>query len=102
MKALWITLALVMMPLSVWAWDDLYANDGSYMGNTNPNQFDANSVNNPYGQYGNPYSQQSTHNPYGQYGSTYSPSSPNNPYAAPATAVPQYGGPTRQYGGWKR
>lgn len=60
---------------------DIYANDGTYLGNTSNNQFDPNSINNPYGQYGSQYSPKSIRNPYGQYGSQYSPTSPNNPYA---------------------
>ena len=57
---------------------------GKYLGNLNGNQYDPNSVNNPYGQYGSRYSPDSINNPYGQYGSRYSPDSPNNPYAAPS------------------
>ena len=41
---------------------------GKYLGNLNGNQYDPNSVNNPYG----------------QYGSRYSPDSINNPYAVPS------------------
>ena len=38
-----------------------------------------NSISNPYGQYGNPYSPDSIKNPYGA-GNPYSTSSPYNPY----------------------
>ncbi len=65
---------------------DLYANDGTYLGNTG-NQYDTNSINNPYGRYGSKYSNDSVNNPYGNYGSKYSNNSPNNPYAKPAKAV---------------
>lgn len=41
----------------------LYYN-GKYMGNLNDNRYDDNSVSNPYGRYGNPYSQDSINNPY--------------------------------------
>jgi len=58
----------------------LYAPDGTYLGNLNTNQFDPNSVSNPYGQYGSPYSVDSINNPYGQYGSPYSPNSARNPF----------------------
>ena len=65
---------------------DLYANDGTYLGNTG-NQYDSNSVNNPYGKYGSQYSQDSINNQYGRYGSQYSNTSPNNPYADNGRAV---------------
>jgi hypothetical protein len=58
----------------------IYAPDGTYLGNLNTNQFDPNSVSNPYGQYGSPYSADSINNPYGQYGSPYSPNSARNPF----------------------
>ena len=48
-------------------------------GNLNSNQYDPNSVANPYGRYGSPYSQDSINNPYKQ-GSPYRQDSPNNPY----------------------
>ena len=59
----------------------IYAPDGTYLGNLNSNQYDPNSVSNPYGQYGSRYSPNSINNPYGQYGSPYSPNSVRNPYA---------------------
>ncbi|MFN4168119.1 MAG: hypothetical protein ACK4HD_07430 [Pannonibacter phragmitetus] len=55
--------------------------NGQYLGNLSNNQYDPNSISNPYGQYGSPYSPNSVNNPYGQYGSPYSPNSANNPYA---------------------
>lgn len=55
--------------------------DGKYLGNLSANQYDPNSVSNPYGQYGSPYSPDSINNPYGRYGSPYSNESANNPYA---------------------
>lgn len=55
-----------------------------YIGNYNTNQYDPNSVNNPYGTYGSPYSSKSINNPYGIYGSRYSNKSANNPYATDA------------------
>src|SRR5215469_15496089 len=58
----------------------LYDSQGGYHGNLNANQFDPNSVANPFGQYGSPYSPNSITNPYGAYGSPYSPQSPSNPY----------------------
>jgi hypothetical protein len=59
----------------------IVAPDGTYLGNLNSNQYDPNSVSNPYGRYGNPYSPDSINNPYGQYGNPYSPNSVTNPYA---------------------
>lgn len=41
----------------------IYEN-GRYMGNLNGNQYDPNSVSNPYGRYGSPYSPDSINNPY--------------------------------------
>ena len=64
----------------------LVSPDGQYVGNLNSNQYDPNSVANPYGQYGSPYSPNSINNPYGQYGSPYSPYSANNPYATGNTS----------------
>ena len=81
---------------------DLYANDGSYLGNTSSNMYDSNSINNPYGQYGSQYSQASIRNSYGSYGSQYSSTSPNNSFALPGTAVPQYGGLSKPFGGSSR
>ncbi|MEG1542849.1 MAG: hypothetical protein RR353_04780 [Victivallaceae bacterium] len=52
----------------------------TYIGNYNTNQYDSNSVNNPYGRYGSKYSSESINNPYGRYGSKYSSESINNPY----------------------
>lgn len=52
-----------------------------YLGNTNQNQYDPNSVNNKYGTYGSQYGQDSINNPYGTYGSQYSNNSSRNPYA---------------------
>lgn len=94
------TLLLLCGPSSAQV-QDLYANDGTYLGNTG-SQYDANSVNNPYGKYGSQYSPNSINNQYGQYGSQYSMTSPNDRYAAPGVAVPQTGGVRRQFGGWSR
>lgn len=64
---------------------------GRYLGNLNSNQFDPDSVSNPFGRYGSKFSPDSVNNPYGQYGSPYSPYSARNPYAtqAPAIVTPQ-------------
>ena len=54
--------------------------NGEYLGNLNSNEFDPNSVANPYGRYGSPYSKDSINNEYGRYGSPYSPDSATNPF----------------------
>ncbi len=76
----------------------IYANDGTYLGNTG-NQYDSDSIHNPYGKYGSQYSSQSINNPYGSYGSQYSTTSPNNQYAAPGYSVSPYGNDRRRFGG---
>lgn len=60
---------------------------GQYLGNLSSNQYDPNSVSNPYGRYGSKYSPDSINNPYGQYGSKYSNDSPNNPYGSNAPVI---------------
>lgn len=67
----------------------LVSPDGTFLGNLNNNQYDPNSVSNPYGRYGSQYSPDSINNPYGQYGSQYSNKSPNNPYATQAPMIIQ-------------
>jgi hypothetical protein len=57
----------------------LYDSQGQFRGNLNANQFDPNSVANPYGQYGSQYSPNSINNPYGA-GSQFRQDSPTNPY----------------------
>ena len=82
MKKVLIVIAMAMallVPPLVLA-QSIYAPDGTYLGNLNRNQYDPNSVSNPFGRYGSQYSPDSINNPYGRYGSPYSPHSPNNPY----------------------
>jgi len=57
----------------------LYDSQGNYHGNLNSNQFDPNSVANPYGRYGSRFSPDSINNPFGA-GSRFSPDSPDNPF----------------------
>ena len=57
----------------------LYSPNGTYLGNFNSNQYDPNSISNPYGKYGSSYSPNSVNNPYGQYGNPDS-SQYSNPY----------------------
>ena len=60
---------------------------GQYLGTLSANQYDPNSISNPYGRYGSPYQSDSVNNPYGRYGSPYSNQSANNPYATEAPIV---------------
>ena len=52
----------------------------SYLGNLNSNRYDPNSLSNPYGA-GSVYKKDGLNNPYGQYGSPYSNKSSNNKFA---------------------
>ncbi len=65
----------------------LLANDGQYLGKLSLNNFDAESISNPYGYYGNQYSATSIFNKYGTYGSQYSSLSPFNPYTSTPPAI---------------
>jgi hypothetical protein len=60
----------------------IYAQDGTYLGRLNANRYDPESVSNPYGQYGSPYSGTSINNPFSSYGSPYSSYSARNPYTS--------------------
>ena len=51
-----------------------------FIGNLNTNQFDPDSVNNPFGHYGSEFGQYSIHNKFGRYGNEYSQYSATNPY----------------------
>ncbi len=57
----------------------LYDSEGNFRGNLNGNEYDPDSISNPYGRYGSEYSNDSINNPYGA-GSEYLDDSPNNPY----------------------
>ena len=54
-----------------WNSPQIYSPNGQYLGNLNNNQFDPNSVSNPYGRYGNPYGN-TVNNPYSQHGNPFS------------------------------
>jgi len=71
----------------------IVARDGTYLGNLSANRFDPNSVSNPWGQFGSPYSPTSINNKFSPWGSPYSPVSVNNPFttSAPVIVVPGYG-----------
>ena len=57
----------------------LYDDAGEFRGVLNGNRFDPNSVANPYGRYGSPYSADSINNAFGA-GSPFGADSPNNPF----------------------
>ena len=91
-RLIWFVLVLTLLGhIAIWrAYAQapcLYADDGTFLG-CYSNEYDPNSINNPYGQYGSEYSPDSVNNPYGQYGSEYSPTSPNNPYATSPVIIP--------------
>jgi hypothetical protein len=50
----------------------IYAPDGKYLGNLNENQFDPNSIANPFGRYGSQFSPDSVNNQFGTYGNPFS------------------------------
>jgi hypothetical protein len=63
-----------------------------FLGHLNTDAYDPDSVNNPYGLYGDPYSALCIYNEYGRYGSPYSDYSVSNPYATRAPRLyDQYG-----------
>ncbi len=63
---------------------------GKYLGTLSNNQYDPDSVSNPYGRYGSEYSSDSINNPYGKYGSPYGTDSANNPYATNPPKIINY------------
>ena len=56
---------------------------GTYLGQWSTNEFDPDSINNPFGA-GNKFSPNSINNEFGKYGSEFSPNSPRNPFATDA------------------
>lgn len=60
----------------------IFAKEGRvFLGCTNCDKYDSDSLNNKYGDYGSSYSRLSIHNAYGDYGSRYSDTSACNPNA---------------------
>lgn len=53
-----------------------------YLGKLVTNEYDTDSIWNPYGEYGSKYESNSIWNPYGEYGSKYSTKSPFNAYTS--------------------
>lgn len=70
----------------------LYSPSGQYLGNLNNNQFDPNSVSNPYGRYGSKYSPDSINNQFGEHGSRFGSDSVNNPFGS-TNGAPTIKGP---------
>lgn len=58
-----------------------------YLGCINCNSYDANSIWNVYGAYGNSYNSNSIWNEYGTYGNQYSSYSPWNSYSSNAPVI---------------
>lgn len=59
----------------------LYAADNVLLGKINRDPYDAESITNQYGEYGNPYSGKSIFNEYSTYGNPYSALSPYNEFS---------------------
>ena len=76
-----LTVLALMLATQVFAAPPKIYHNGKYLGYFSANEYDPDSVNNPYGRYGSKYSPGRVNNPYGRYGSKYSSDSPNNPYA---------------------
>ena len=66
-----LTVLFVLIPFTIHA---------EYLGNLSANEYDPNSIANPFGA-GSPYSSNSVTNEFGMYGSPYSSQSATNPYA---------------------
>jgi len=82
MKRIILAAVLATMALPALAQSPrVYAPDGTYLGNLNSNQFDPNSVSNPFGRYGSEFSSDSINNRFGRYGSEFSSEGVRNPYA---------------------
>lgn len=60
----------------------LYAQDGTFLGNINSNQFDTDSIANEFGKYGSEFQTKSIFNEFGTYGSKFSQYSPFNEFAS--------------------
>jgi|SRR5882672_8906917 len=69
-----LTSLLVLIPCTVHA---------EYLGNLSANEFDPNSITNPFGA-GNPFSSNSVTNEFGRFGNPFSNQSAINPYATDA------------------
>ncbi len=80
MKTIIATLAILAATSGAQAYDfrtganspKIIAPDGRFVGNLNNNEFDPNSIANPFGKYGSEFSPDSVNNPFGQYGNPFS------------------------------
>jgi hypothetical protein len=57
----------------------LYDGQGHYRGRSSANPYDPDSISNPHGRFGNPFSSESIHNPFGA-GNPWRADSPTNPW----------------------
>lgn len=74
---------LVSNPISILDGEAiLIAHDGTYLGLISSNQYDSQSIINPYGSYGSKYASKSIMNQYGSYGGEYASKSPFNKYTS--------------------
>jgi hypothetical protein len=71
----------------------LVASDGTFLGSISSNAFDAKSVCNDFGQYGNPFSSLSIKNEFGTYGNPFSSSSPYNEFTSTPPIIMYRGRP---------
>lgn len=58
----------------------LFAGNGQFLGVLSTDQYNQDSISNPYGQYGSPHGLYSIRNLYGLYGGQHGLYSPYNPY----------------------
>jgi hypothetical protein len=65
----------------------IVGSDGTFLGKLIPNKFDADSIFNKYGPYGNKFSPTCIFNPYSPHGGRFSPESPFNQFAKAAPKV---------------
>jgi len=63
------------------------ASDATYLGCITCSAYGSESIFNPYGSYGSPYSFTSVNNQYAPYGSPYSATSACNPYTASPPSI---------------
>jgi hypothetical protein len=81
MRTLTIIVSLIIAVMAHAGPPEIRSKDGKYLGDASSNQFDPNSVSNPFGKYGNQFEKDSINNQFGRYGSPFSDDSVNNPFA---------------------
>lgn len=67
------------------------ANDGQFLGTISSNRFDLDSIANPFGTYGNTFSNLSIWNEFGTYGNTFSTMSPFNAFTTTPPVIVENG-----------